>query len=114
MTNSQKAKGDRAERELAAILAVELGVNCRRKLGAGRQDDRGDLDLEINSTPIVVQVADYTDPLRAIREKLPTVHTQTVNAGATLGVLAVRRRGGQWMFVIDAPMFAAWVREATA
>ena len=45
MTAPAKAKGDRAEREAAAILADELGAPVRRKLGAGRRDDQGDLEL---------------------------------------------------------------------
>lgn len=112
--NAAGEKGKRAEREVSKLLADQLGVDCRRKLGAGRLDDCGDLDLEVNGTPIVVQVANYSDIVRAIRDKLPTVATQTANAGAALGVLAVRRRGGGYVFVMDLPMFAAWAREATA
>ena len=114
MPNPNGEKGKRAERELSKILADYLGVSCRRKLGAGRLDDCGDLDIEVNGEPIVVQVADYTDPLRAISTKLPDVAKQTQNAGANLGVLAVRRRGGRWVFCMDAEMFATWAREATA
>ena len=114
MANPQKQKGDRAERELAALLCDHLGSDCRRKLGAGRKDDQGDLDLIVNGEPVVVQVADYGNPLDAISRKLPTVLEQTANAGATLGVLAVRRRGGKWVFCMDADMFTTWVREATA
>lgn len=112
MTNAAKAKGDRAEREVAALLC-ELGLPCRRKLGAGRLDDVGDIDLVVNGETIVVQVADYTDALRAIRDKLPTVATQVAHANATLGVLAVRRRGGSYLFVMDEAMFATWTKEAT-
>ena len=36
MTSRPQAKGDRAEREIAAILAAELGWIIRRKLGVGR------------------------------------------------------------------------------
>ena len=114
MTGSAKRKGDRAERELAALLCEHLGSDCRRKLGAGRKDDQGDLDLIVNGEPVIVQVADYSNPLEAISRKLPTVLEQTANAGANLGVLAVRRRGGKWLFCMDAEMFATWAREATA
>ena len=42
--NKQKNKGDAAEREAAKLLAEATGLPVRRKLGAGRQDDVGDLD----------------------------------------------------------------------
>jgi hypothetical protein len=42
VTNPQKAKGDKAELEIARILHGELGLPVRRKLGAGRSDDAGD------------------------------------------------------------------------
>ena len=38
MTNPSKAKGDRAELEIAGLLADQLGLPVRRKLGAGRSD----------------------------------------------------------------------------
>jgi hypothetical protein len=44
MANSSKSRGDRAERELAERLSALLGLRIRRKLGAGRADDTGDLD----------------------------------------------------------------------
>ena len=44
MTNPQKQRGDRGEREIAALLNQLTGWPARRKLGAGRQDDTGDFD----------------------------------------------------------------------
>ena len=44
MTNPQKAKGDAAEREIATMINALTGWPVRRKLGAGRADDTGDLD----------------------------------------------------------------------
>ena len=44
MANAQKGRGDRAEREAAELLSLLLGLPIRRKLGAGRLDDQGDLD----------------------------------------------------------------------
>jgi hypothetical protein len=44
MANSSKRKGDRAEIEVQGILRDLLGVPARRKLGAGRLDDIGDID----------------------------------------------------------------------
>ena len=42
--NSKKRKGDAAEREAAELLSEATGFSVRRKLGAGRQDDEGDLE----------------------------------------------------------------------
>jgi hypothetical protein len=96
MTNSPKRKGDAAERELAKHLSDLLGFTVRRKLGAGRQDDEGDLDGLPDCT---AQVKNYSDVLRAIREGLPGVEQQQRNAGTTHAVLFVRRRGGQWIAI---------------
>ena len=96
MTNPQKRKGDAAERELAKQLSNLLGFTVRRKLGAGRQDDEGDLDGLPDCTG---QAKNYSDVLRAIREGLPAVEQQQANAATTHGVLFVRRRGGQWIAI---------------
>ena len=68
MTSPAKRKGDAAELEAAAILTDLLGYNVRRKLGAGRADDTGDMD----GIPLtVVQAAWWPSRgvLRAVREK---------------------------------------------
>lgn len=110
MSNPQKRRGDAAEREVAALLSDMLGVSCRRELGAGRQDDCG--DIRIPQT--VVQVANYQDLVRAVSEKLPSVERQMVNAGASFGALFVRRRGGAFVVVQTPEQWAALWREATA
>lgn len=109
MTNPQKAKGDRAEREIAALLADLLGFGVRRKLGAGRADDTGDLDGLPDCT---AQVKNYADLARAIREGLTGLETQQVNAGTTHGVLFVRRPGGRWIAVQTVDQWATTYREA--
>ena len=48
MTSSSKRRGDRAELEIARILEDLLGYRIRRKLGAGRTDDTGDLDAALD------------------------------------------------------------------
>src|SRR5207237_473631 len=101
-------KGDRAEREVAAILSDLLGVNARRELGAGRQDDCGDIRLE----DTVIQVANYTDLARAVREKLPASERQRVNAGATFAATFVRRYGGSYVVVLTPEQYATYWREA--
>lgn len=111
MTNSAKRKGDRAEREVAALLCDELGIACRRKLGAGRADDTGDID---GVPATVVQVADWTDALRAVREKPLEAERQRENDGATFAATFVRLRGGTYRVVLTPQQFATFVREATA
>jgi len=111
VTNPQKNKGDRAELEAARLLADRTGWNVRRKLGAGRADDTGDLD---NVPDTTVQVKDYADVLRAIREGLPALRVQQANAGTPFAALLVRRRGGEWIAVMDLNQLAALLREATA
>lgn len=109
MSNPAKKRGDQAEREVAAILSDLLGVKARRALGAGRQDDVGDV-FGIPDT--VVQVAAWASLDRAVREKLPDVARQMVNAGASHGALWARRRGGAYVVVLTPEAYAALWREA--
>ena len=109
MTNSRKRRGDRAELEVAGILQDLLGYRIRRKLGAGRTDDTGDLD---GIPDTVIQVADWTDALRAIREKPLDATQQATNARATFAATAIRLRGGTWRIVLTPEQFATYVREA--
>ena len=44
MTNKAKIKGDKAEREAAALLSELLGIRVERRFGAGQKLDTGDLD----------------------------------------------------------------------
>lgn len=78
MTGAAKVKGDRVEREAAKLIADLLGYRVRRKLGAGRVDDEGDLE-GIPST--VVQVAAWKDLSRALRVKPVEAGNQAANAG---------------------------------
>ena len=111
MTGAAKRKGDAAERELAGILADLTGFPVRRKLGAGRLDDEGDLQ---GIPETVVQVANWADALRAIREKPLGAEQQRINAGATFAVTAVRLRGGTWRMVMTPEQWCTLIREATA
>jgi hypothetical protein len=109
MTSPQKDRGDRGEREIAALIADLTGWKVRRKLGAGRADDTGDLDGVPNTT---VQVKNYADTMRGIREALADLPTQQANAGTTHAVAFVRRRGGQWVAVMTVEQWATLAREA--
>lgn len=109
MPSASKTKGDRAEREAAALLADELGLPVRRKLGAGRLDDEGDLEglpgwtLEVKNRP--------GDVLRALREGLADAEREQANAGTLFGAALVRRPGGRWFVAMTVAQFATVVRE---
>jgi hypothetical protein len=109
MANPQKARGDRAELEVQALFRDHLGVFARRALGAGRKDDVGDIHGVPNT---VIQVANYQDLARAVREKLPTLEQQQANAGADFAGLFCRRRGGSFVVVQSPAMWFQMWREA--
>ena len=111
MTGSAKRKGDDAEREAAAVLSDLLGFPVRRKLGAGRFDDVGDLD---GLSDTVIQVAAWADALRAVRVKPVAAELQRDAAGATFAATMVRMRGGLWRVALTPEQFATWAREALA
>lgn len=111
MSSPSKAKGDRAERELAALLSDQLGVTVRRKLGAGRKDDMGDLE---GLRMTVVQVADRKDVADTVRHKPVEAERQRRNADEPFAVTFVRLRGGEWRAVMTVEQFATWYREAAA
>ena len=105
--NPQKAKGDRAELEAAALLTETLGLPVRRKLGTGRADDTGDLD---GVPGHVVQVADWKDTAAAARVKPPEAEQQRINANATHAATLVRFRGGTWRVVLTLEQWSRYVR----
>jgi hypothetical protein len=107
MTNPQKAKGDRAELEAAAILTDLLGVPVRRKLGAGRADDTGDLD---GVPGHVVQVASWADTAAAARVKPKKAEQQRINAQADHAATLVRFRGGTWRVVLTLEQWARYIK----
>ena len=108
MSNPQKAKGDRAELELSRILSDLLGFRVRRKLGAGRADDTGDLDGLPDCT---AQAKNYSDVLRAINQGLKDLDQQQRNSGDTHAVLFIRRRGGQWIAIQTVEQWSTTFRE---
>lgn len=111
MTGAAKQKGDRAEREVAALLADLLGVEAKRALGAGRAEDVGDI-FGIPDT--VIQVADWTNLGAAASQKPGECERQQVHAGATFGASFLRIRGGRWVVALTPDQFATLWREATA
>lgn len=109
MTNSSKAKGDRAELEVQALLNDLLGVPARRMLGAGRLDDIGD----IQGVPdTVIQVANYKDIAKAVRLKPLECEQQQARARTTHGCTFIRLRGGDYRVVLTVRQWATMWREA--
>lgn len=116
MANPSKRKGDRAELEAAALLADLLGVDCRRKLGAGRTDDTGDLDAPPGSVldGWCLEVKNYRDVLAAIRDGMADSEREQANSRRPFGAALIRRPGGRWMVAMTVEQFAAVVREVAA
>lgn len=108
MANSSKAKGDRAELEVQGLLRDLLGVPARRKLGAGRKDDCGDID-GVPST--VVQVANRKDVAHAVRHKPLECEVQRARDGAVFAATFIRLRGGEYRVVLTPEQWAAYARE---
>lgn len=131
MANTSKRKGDRAELEVQGILRDLLGVPARRALGAGRLDDVGD----IHGVPdTVIQVCDWKDVTRAVRQKPLECEEQRKRGGSYLvtaraiineqevrevfrgeaqfAATFVRLRGGDYRVVQTPEQWAAMWREA--
>ena len=66
MTNPNKRKGDKAEREAAELLTEVTGFECKRNLAAGIPDDVGDIYGIPNC---VIQVADYKEQIQSLFSK---------------------------------------------
>jgi hypothetical protein len=109
MSNPQKRKGDRAELEVQGIIRDLTGLPARRKLGAGRADDMGDID---GVPDTVIQVASYTSLTRCIAEKVPACVKQQERAQATFGATFVKRYGGGYLVVMTPSQWAAYARES--
>lgn len=112
MTGSSKRKGDAGEREAAAIIADLLGVPVRRKLGAGRADDMGDLD-GVPDTVIQVVSRSVDVVARGVVTKPLQAGEQAARAGATFAATFLRVRGGIWRVVLTPEQWALYWREAT-
>ncbi len=111
MAHPSKRKGDHAEREIAGILADQLGVTVRRKLGAGRMDDEGDLD---GLADVTIEVKNYRDVSRAMADGIADLEREQANSGTPFGVAFVRRPGGRWIAVQTIDQWCAMYREVIA
>ena len=101
--NPQKNKGDKAEREVAALLSELTGKTVRRKLGAGRTDDTGDIEGIPN---FAIQVADWKCKSSACLQKPTEAEDQRINLGVDHAATFVRFRGGRYRVVLTPEQFA--------
>lgn len=109
MANANKRKGDSAEREIATRLATVFRLPIRRKLGAGRKDDTGDIDGLPDWT---LQVKNRKDIARTIREGLPQLQQQQKNNNTPHAAMLCRQHGGTWIVIQTLDQWTAIV-EAT-
>lgn len=103
----QARKGERAELEVAALLAERTGLRIERRYGEGRRVDQGDLT---GAPSWCLQVKNYADPMRAAREGLDALDRQHPASGCPFAAVLVRRRGGKWLAVMSLDQFADVVR----
>ena len=106
MSNPSKAKGDRGELEAAKLLTELLGVPVRRRLGAGRTDDVGDLDGVVGH---VVEVKSYADFPAGVRSALGGLERKKINADVDNAVGLIRRPGGEWVVVMTIAQWTAYI-----
>jgi len=113
MTNPNKRRGDQAELEAARILHNHLGYPTRRKLGAGRTDDTGDI---YGLPDTVIQVCSRNTDVVAVGivRKPIECEQQQLNANAPFGFTMLRIRGGTWRIVMTVEQLCELWREATA
>ena len=107
MSNPSKAKGDRAELEVAKLLSDLLGVPVRRRLGAGRTDDTGDLDGIDNH---IVEVKSYADVTAGIRSALGGLDAKATNAGVDHAIGMLRRPGGEFVVVMTVHQWIKYLK----
>jgi len=106
MTTTSKRKGDRAEIEAATLIADLTGYPVRRKLGAGRADDTGDLD---GVPDHVIQVCNWSRVAEAVSQKPIGAEEQRVNAGVGYAATFIRIRGGTWRVVLTPEQWCAYL-----
>lgn len=103
LMNSSKNKGDRGEREavvaLCALAPDYVLPNARRKLGAGRRDDMGDIDV---FPDVTIQVKCMASLPTALREAAVGANVQSARAGTSyaLGMSPIprsRKSGVRWL-----------------
>ena len=103
MSNPQKRKGDKAEREACALLTEFTPFEVERRFGAGQDNDKGDL---VGIPNFCVHVADWQNKSAACLIKPREVEQQRKNAGVDYAMTMIRFRGGHWRVVMTVEQFA--------
>ena len=109
MSNPNRDKGLRAEREAATIISDLTGWEVRRITSPGSQFDTGDL-FGVPFT--VVQVAAYADPMRAVREKPLGAEEQRKRAKVPFACSFIKLPRAGWRVVLTPEQWATYAREA--
>ena len=109
MSHPSKAKGDRFELECAKAISLELGVDCRRALGAGRVEDTGDLWWPDQQWTI--QAKNYANLADGLREAIAGANRQQRNSGTPYAAGMIRRPGGRIVVVQSLEQWATVARE---
>ena len=109
MANAAKAKGSRAERQVADYL-VASGLYCER-IPAGATLDRGDLWFPRLDLP-TVDVKDHATP--QLGQWVDRAAEQAENANREVGVVFHKRRGrgnpADWFVTCSGAAFVALMR----
>lgn len=106
---ASKNKGDRFERDCAQYLTNNTKFTVRRRFGAGAKEDRGDLE---GLPQMVCQCADWANKTDALRIKPPEADTQAQRTSPdTIGVTAIKLRGGEMRFVFTEEAFAKLINK---
>ena len=108
--NSNKIKGDKAEREACALLTEFTPYKVERRFGAGMENDKGDL-VGIPNT--VVQVCDMKNKSEAVLRKPREAEQQRLNAKVDHAITMVRfnkrpgcAEGDNWRVVMTIEQYA--------
>ena len=104
----RRNKGNAAEREVLTLLRDSLGDHIVRTRLEGEQD-RGDISLP----EMTLQVKNYSDVVRAVREGLDGASEQRARNGHQWGAAVIRRRGGRYFVAMEFDDWLSLYREAT-
>ena len=109
--NSNKTKGDRAEREAAELLQNLTGYQIRRALGAGRTNESGGDVGDLEGIPgHSVQIANWKNTASAAIKKPPEAEQQRKNANKPFAATLVRFRGGTYRGVLTPEQWAKYIK----
>ena len=109
MPHPSARKGASFELECAKAISLELGVDCRRALGAGRAEDTGDLWWPDQQWTI--QAKNYANLADGLREAIAGANRQQRNSGTPYAAGMIRRPGGRIVVVQSLEQWATVVRE---